>query len=138
MKFIHTALLGTLIFVAGCMTPLERVEPSIDVKVPFQVSIYQGNKTVELSRMDEDTLEDMLRYWLPRMTISPYTFPTPSARLLLKGKNKEGIDFEMIVYVGQNWFGDGIGAVTVADTQAFTLWRIINKTTANRAHVATP
>lgn len=123
---------------AGCMTPLETVEPSIDVKAPFQVSIYQGNKTVELDRNDEDTLKGMLRFWLPKMKMSPYTFPTPSARLLLKGKNKEGIDSEMIVYVGQNWFGDGSGTVTIADTQAFTLWRILNKTSANQPQVAMP
>lgn len=80
----------------------------------------------------------MLRFWLPKMKMSPYTFPTPSARLLLKGKNKEGIDSEMIVYVGQNWFGDGSGTVTIADTQAFTLWRILNKTSANQPQVAMP
>ncbi|MBC2603156.1 hypothetical protein [Puniceicoccus vermicola] len=135
MKSIYTAFAVFIILAAGCMTT-EKVESSINLEAPFSVSIYASNGA--LVPANEVALKEILRFWLPKMRSIPYTFPTPSARLKIEGKTKDGIDSEMTVFVGQNWLGDGRGLVTLADTQSFKLWNIINKTGAIQSEVSTP
>lgn len=135
MKSIYTAFAVLIILAAGCMTT-EKVESSVDFEAPFSVSIYASNGT--LVPTNEAALKEILRFWLPKMRSIPYTFPAPSARLKIEGKTKDGIDNEMTVFVGQNWLGDGHGLVTIADTQSFKLWNIINKTGAIQTEVSTP
>lgn len=118
-------------FLAGCITT-QKVEPKINLDEPFSVSIYDSNGT--LTSTNEEHLKEILRFWLPRMQSTINTFPTPSARIKIEGKTKEGMNSEMTVFVGSNWIGDGIGITTLADTQAFTLWNIINKPGANQSH----
>jgi hypothetical protein len=89
MKSIYSAFAVFIILAAGCMTT-EKVEPLIDFETPFSVSIYAPNET--LVPENEVALKEILRFWLPKMRSTPYTFPTPSARLKIEGKTKDGID----------------------------------------------
>ena len=130
MKPIYAALIIFSVFATGCITT-KKVEPSVDLEAPFTVSIYSNNGT--LIPNNEKALKEILRFWLPEMKSIPYTFPSPSARLKLEGKSTDGIATEMTIFVGGNWIGDGNGLATLADTQAFKLWNIINKTGANQS-----
>ncbi len=118
---------------SGCVT-FEKVapEPEIDLDAPFTVSIYQGEKLVSPEPADEAALSAVLRDWLPKMQVCQFTFPTPGSRLLLEGKNKEGTDAEMTVFVGYDWIGDGVGITTLEFNQAYSLWHIINNTTVGK------
>ena len=129
MKSVYIAFIALSLLLTGCITTHE-IEPTVDLGQPFSVSIYNSNGA--LSPTKEKRLKEILRYWLPKMQSSIHTFPTPLARIKIEGKNTAGIATEMTVFVGSNWIGDGIGIATLADTQAFTLWNIINQPGANR------
>jgi len=120
MKLPYLFLLTLLLHLSGCMSP-QRIEPVIDLKAPFTVALDD----VALSEAETAELQEILKFWLPKMHTNLYTYPSPGRQLQLSGVDQLGMPCKMTVYVGSNWIGDGTGIVTITDTEAFRLWQII-------------
>jgi len=126
MKTISATLLLSAIFLSGCMSA--RVATTFDLESPLSVSVYENGTEITPTEENERILASTIKFWLPKMREAFTTYPTARYRLIVRGKDKNGKEFEDIVFVGSNWIGDGRGVVTLADTQVFKLHMTIKET----------
>lgn len=120
----------TIFILAGCMT--RKVATDFDIDSPFTIHLIQNDRGIEIPIAQQIEIERILKNWLPLMRTASTTYPTHSYKLHVSGTSVDGSKIERIIFVGQNWIGDGLGVSTLADTQSFRLIRIIQDIIANK------
>lgn len=123
------------LMVGGCVT--STVDTDLDLNSPWKITVLHGKEELKPSTATEREIEMILKNWLPRMRTAVSTYPTPRYRIRVVAASRPDAPIEEIIFVGSNWIGDGRGIATLADTQAFRLWKAIDETIANQAEHST-
>lgn len=118
---------------AGCRSP--GVESAIDWDQPTQILVLEGASEWRPPLYDQLTMARILRESLALMRRVELTYPTSRYRLRVTGTARDGAPIEDVLFLGEGWIGDGIGAATLSEEDSRELIELIE---AARAAGETP